>query len=294
MSRSIEALFWAGCLFCILAFSLVAHADPFGSGQATDGPISAVSSGGGGGLSGPVSSTDNAVSRFNGVGGDTLDDSGVLIDDSDNVSGVADLTVTGTTTLETSLSGPLKASSGVVSASDVNLSSEVTGTLPVANGGTNSSTALNNDRAMISSGGAIVESVVTSTELGYLDGVTSALQTQINGKAPSDGDGIKDHICGHIETPDDKAYYLVANAFYPFTINSIVTDVDSGTASGALEVEGTPVTGCTSSDISISSTEATDTCTAGNTVTVGETVELVVSSNSSSDDLRFCVEITRD
>jgi hypothetical protein len=34
---------------------------------------------------------------------------------------------------------------------------EVTGILPVANGGTNSSTALNNDRIMVSSGGAIVE-----------------------------------------------------------------------------------------------------------------------------------------
>jgi len=83
---------------------------------------------------------------------------------------------------------------------DIGLTSEVTGVLPVANGGTNSSTALNNNRVMKSSGGATVEAAaitanralasdangipvataVTDTELGYLDGVTSAVQTQLN------------------------------------------------------------------------------------------------------------------
>lgn len=73
----------------------------------------------------------------------------------------------------------------------------------------------------------------------HLHGIEDAL----DGKAPTDGDGIVDMICGHVETPDDKAYWLVLNAPYPFTINSITTDVDSGTANGALEIDGTPVTG---------------------------------------------------
>lgn len=80
-----------------------------------------------------------------------------------------------------------------------------TGTLPIARGGTNSSTALSNNRVMVSSAGAIVEaaailankalisdasgipsaSSVTNTELGYLSGVTSAVQTQISGKQAS-------------------------------------------------------------------------------------------------------------
>jgi hypothetical protein len=38
------------------------------------------------------------------------------------------------------------------------LATQVTGVLPIANGGTNSSTALNNNRLMVSSGGSIVES----------------------------------------------------------------------------------------------------------------------------------------
>lgn len=48
------------------------------------------------------------------------------------------------------------------------------------------SSDLTASRALISnSSGKIVVSAVTSTELGYLDGVTSAIQTQLNGKAPS-------------------------------------------------------------------------------------------------------------
>jgi hypothetical protein len=61
------------------------------------------------------------------------------------------------------------------------------GTLPVARGGTNSSTALTNNKVMVSSSGAIVESAVTTTELGYVSGVTSSIQTQLGTKASSTG-----------------------------------------------------------------------------------------------------------
>jgi len=58
---------------------------------------------------------------------------------------------------------------------------------PISKGGTNSGTALTNDKVIHSSGGAIVESTVTSTELGYLSGVTSAIQTQIDGTVKTTG-----------------------------------------------------------------------------------------------------------
>lgn len=80
--------------------------------------------------------------------------------------------------------------------------SNVTGVVAIANGGTNSSAALNNNRIIQSSGGAIVEalpitanralisdtngiptqSVTTSAELAFVSGVTSSIQTQLNGK----------------------------------------------------------------------------------------------------------------
>lgn len=89
--------------------------------------------------------------------------------------------------------------------STIDLTTKVTNTLPIANGGTNSATSLNNNRIIISSGGAIVEdaaitankalasnvsgipvaSTTTDTELGYVSGVTSAIQTQFNAKQSS-------------------------------------------------------------------------------------------------------------
>jgi hypothetical protein len=84
----------------------------------------------------------------------------------------------------------------------VSLTADVSGTLPVANGGTNSATSLSNNRVMQSSAGAIVEaaaitasralasdtngipvaSATTAAELGFVSGVTSAIQTQLNAK----------------------------------------------------------------------------------------------------------------
>lgn len=52
-----------------------------------------------GDVNGPASSTDLAIAKFSGTGGKTLINSGVIIDASNNVSGIADLSVNGTTTL---------------------------------------------------------------------------------------------------------------------------------------------------------------------------------------------------
>lgn len=49
-----------------------------------------------GDVSGPLSSTDTAIAKWDGVGGDTLADSGVLIDGSNNLSGITNITLSGT------------------------------------------------------------------------------------------------------------------------------------------------------------------------------------------------------
>lgn len=48
----------------------------------------------------PLSATDNAVLRFNGAGGDDVQESGVLIDDSDNISGIANINFNGDVVFE--------------------------------------------------------------------------------------------------------------------------------------------------------------------------------------------------
>jgi hypothetical protein len=52
-----------------------------------------------GDLSGPGSSTDNAVVRWDGTGGSTVQNSAVIIDDSNNITGVAAITATGLASL---------------------------------------------------------------------------------------------------------------------------------------------------------------------------------------------------
>lgn len=105
------------------------------------------SGGGGGGTGdvvGPASSVDGEIVLFNGTTGKSIK------------------SATGT--------GVVHATSGVFSVASVSLTSEVTGVLPVANGGTNSSTALNSNRFVISSGGKIVEATaVTSGRIVYGD-----------------------------------------------------------------------------------------------------------------------------
>jgi hypothetical protein len=44
-----------------------------------------------GDVTGPGSSTDNAIARFNGIAGDAIQNSGIIIDDTDNITGVASL-----------------------------------------------------------------------------------------------------------------------------------------------------------------------------------------------------------
>ena len=47
-------------------------------------------------VSGPASATDNAVARFDGTGGKTIQNSGVIVDDTDNVTGMTTLTLPNT------------------------------------------------------------------------------------------------------------------------------------------------------------------------------------------------------
>jgi hypothetical protein len=106
------------------------------------------------------------------------------------------------------------------------LTAEAQATLTIAHGGTNSGTSLNNNRVMQSSGGAIVEaaaitasralvsdsngipthSAVTSTELGYVAGVTSSIQTQLSAIALTDLTAYTATITG-CGTVTNKAFF---------------------------------------------------------------------------------------
>lgn len=142
---------------------------------------------------------------------------------------------------------------------ELDVTSQVTGALPVANGGTNSNTALENNRIMQSSGGAIVEAAAitagralvsdangipthattTATEIGYVNGVTSAIQTQLNGKVGTTGNetvaGIKtfsDQLIGKGTATNDNAAagYIGEYVFNSRAINLVTSGVADGDA----------------------------------------------------------------
>ena len=67
----------------------------------------------------------------------------------------------------------------------VDVANQVSGILGTAHGGTGISGQLSNRALETNASGKIVSSGITSTELGYLDGVSSNIQSQLNGKASS-------------------------------------------------------------------------------------------------------------
>lgn len=116
----------------------------------------------------------------------------------------ANITAFGHSLVDDANAGAARTTLGLATVASSGSASDLSaGTLAIARGGTNSGAALNNARVMVSTGGAIVENVAmsgnqamvtdgsgypgtsttTTTELAYVHGVTSAIQTQLDAKA---------------------------------------------------------------------------------------------------------------
>jgi hypothetical protein len=136
-----------------------------------------------------------------------------------------------------------------------------------------------------------IKSLATSTypsltELSYVKGVTSAIQTQINALK------IEEVNLQDIGTAlPASTYTIVLDAKYARTINELTVDAGAGTCTLTMNINGTPVTGISS--VSVSTTEATYTATAANAIAVGDTVTIVTTSNSGLANLQITVKTTR-
>lgn len=126
-------------------------------------------SGGTGDTSGPGSSTDSAIVLFNGTTGKSLKDSTV------SVTGAAGILTFNDATESTSAStGSVILAGGLGVAKRLN----VTGLI--------ASTGITGSRAVISNSlNQLVASSVTSSEIGFLSGVTSGIQSQFSAKEPT-------------------------------------------------------------------------------------------------------------
>lgn len=123
-----------------------------------------------------------------------LSDGQILIGNGSNVA--AAVSVTGDVTI--SNAGVTAIASGVIVNADINASAAIE---------LSKLAALTADRALVSNGsGVISASAVTSTELGYVAGVTSAIQTQINSLSS---------LINGLEFQDSALDYVVDNTAAP-------------------------------------------------------------------------------
>lgn len=160
-----------------------------------------------GGIAPIVSSTDNAIARWDGTSGGALKNSGVTIDASDNlatsgnISG-ANLTIAGATTLQSSLDGFIKATAGVISSvTGIDLDSEVgSSVLPVANGGTGS--AVKN----------FVDLTTNQTVAGVKTLTSPVINDTISGTAILDEDDMSSNSNTQVATQQSIKKYVDDNA----------------------------------------------------------------------------------
>jgi hypothetical protein len=128
------------------------------------------------------------------------------------------------------------------------------------------------------------------TELSYGKGVTSAIQTQLDAKASKtfvENISLQDNGTSIAAT----TYTIELYAAYAYTINELKIIADAGTCTAALKINGTNVTGISS--VSVSTTIATGTASAANTVAVGDKITLVTTSNSGLNNLQLSIKTTR-
>ena len=110
-------------------------------------------------------------------------DTGSYLLDSNNLSDISNSATALTNLGLTATATEINYTDGVTSAIQTQLNAKQA---TITGGATTiTSSNLTTSRALVSDGsGKVAVSAVTSTEVGYLDGVTSAIQTQLNAKAP--------------------------------------------------------------------------------------------------------------
>ncbi len=171
-------------------------------------------------------------------------------------------------------------------AAAVDLTSDVTGTLPVANGGTGRSSP---NAYQLWAGGT----TGTGNFQQISPGNSGELLISAGASAlPAFGTiTVTDAMAGSIRYPE-VAYYDPC-IYVPFacTIVSIKTFLESGSLTFALNINGTNVTGCSGSPTT--SSIQTWTATANNSVTLGNYVQIYVSAASSPVRFDFAILYTR-
>jgi hypothetical protein len=234
---------------------------------------------GAGDVVGPASATDNSLVRYDGTTGKLLKDGAVIGADVQaysatlaswsgvtRASGYDTFAATPSSANLAALVTDETGSGALVFATSPTLVTPALGTpssgtltnctgLPVAGGGTGSSTA-------------------------------SGARTNLSAAALSQTDRF---MSGLIETPADQDYRIALNLPAGVTITSTTTRSSAGTCTATFKINTTALGGTANS---VSTTEQTQAHASANVASVGDDIVLTVSSNSSCADLSFLIEYT--
>lgn len=208
------------------------------------------------GVIGPDTTTDNALMRWDGALGTLAANSGVLLDDSNNMSGVGTL----------GLSGPITDTSQTAS------------------------------RAVVTNGSkAYIASATTATELGYVHGVTSAIQTQLDSKQATITGGATTIASSDLAT--SKA--LISNGSGKVAVSAVtstelgyLSGVTTPTGSGALVLATSPAlvtpalgiaTATSLNGLTITSTTGTLTLVNGSTLATAGAYSTTLTATADTD-----------
>lgn len=210
---------------------------------------------GAGDVLGPASSTDNGFVRFNGLTGKVLKDSPATIVNAD-VNASAAIAYSKLNLSNSILNADINTSAAIayskLNLSNSILNADINASAAIAYSKLNLSTSIVNadisasaaiaysklaaltaSRALVSDGSGVVSvATTTATEIGYVNGVTSAIQTQINTKQ---------------KTVITAQYYASAGTTstttQPIRFDQIVYDANTTVTTGAAWKFTAPVTG---------------------------------------------------
>lgn len=89
---------------------------------------------------------------------------------------------------------------------------------------------------------------------------------------------------------EDGTYSLALNTPFAITISAVTTRCDTGTCTATVKINGVSLGGTANS---VSSSESTQAHTTANAAVSGDDITLVISSNSSCENMRLSFKFTR-
>jgi hypothetical protein len=187
------------------------------------------------------------------------------------------------------------------------------GVLPIAQGGTNSGTALSGSSIMVSDGTHVVQGALgtTTTVLhGNAAGVPTygavALTTDVSGALPVANGGTAattaanartnlgvaiEQITLHNVLPANGTITLILSSYIAMTVNEITVVTSGGTLTLEFQINGVDITGL--SAVAVTSSPQVVTASGANVITAGQKLTMIISSVTSAADLQLVMKLTR-